>query len=97
MPHRMRKAPGDPLEVREHAVAPLIMETSEGGIEELAVIHRENLARKLEREAGYAFLERFQLCCRAGIGRQNGPHLSRIAQIAQVPVDPDHRRRINSW
>lgn len=32
---------GHALEVGEHAIAPLGMETIEGGIEELAVIHRQ--------------------------------------------------------
>ena len=39
----MREPAGDALEVGEDAVAPLVMQAVEGGTEELAVIHREDL------------------------------------------------------
>src|SRR6202035_5791423 len=41
MPGRVGKPAGDPLEVRENPVAPLVMQAVEGGAEELAVIHRK--------------------------------------------------------
>ena len=41
MPHRMREPAGDPLEVGENPVTPLIMQAAEGGTEEFAVIHRK--------------------------------------------------------
>jgi hypothetical protein len=37
----MREPAGNPLEVGENPVAPLIVKAIQGGIEELAVIHRE--------------------------------------------------------
>jgi hypothetical protein len=36
----MREPAGDPFEVGENAVAPLVMKAVEGGTEEFAVIHR---------------------------------------------------------
>jgi hypothetical protein len=41
VPGRMRKPARDALEVGEHAVAALLMQGIEGGIEEFAVIHRK--------------------------------------------------------
>src|SRR5262249_22185284 len=40
VPDGVREAAGDPFEVSEDAVASLVMQTIEGGTEELAVIHR---------------------------------------------------------
>jgi hypothetical protein len=60
MPHRVREPACDPLEIGENPVAPLIMQAAEGGTEELAVIHRKNLERKLGPTWRRAFLERFQ-------------------------------------
>jgi hypothetical protein len=37
----MREPPGDPFEVGEDAVAPLVMQSGEGGVEEFVVIHRK--------------------------------------------------------
>jgi hypothetical protein len=37
----MRKAAGEPLEVGEHTVAPLVMQATKGGTEKLAVIHHK--------------------------------------------------------
>jgi hypothetical protein len=54
----MREPAGDALEVGEHAVAALGVETIEGGIEELAVIHRQKPATE---PRGSIFLELFQL------------------------------------
>src|SRR4029450_6919247 len=68
MPHRMREPAGDPLEVGENPVAPLIMQAVEGGREEAAVIHRKNLNGSCNRGRLGPYLERFQDCCRAGIG-----------------------------
>src|SRR5258708_602797 len=48
MPHRMWKPPRDTLKIGKTPVTPLIMEAVEGGTEELAVIHRENLKRSLK-------------------------------------------------
>jgi hypothetical protein len=59
VPDRVREASGDALEIGENAVAPLVMEATEGGTEELAVIHRKTWNR---REFDL-FLERFQLSC----------------------------------
>jgi hypothetical protein len=59
MPDCVREAPGDAFEISEDAVAPLIMETTEGGTEKLAVIHRKTWNRR----AFGLFLERFQLGC----------------------------------
>ena len=56
----MRKPARDPLEIGENPVAPLVMQAVEGGTEELAVIHRKTLERKLKPERLRAFLERFQ-------------------------------------
>jgi hypothetical protein len=50
MPNRMRESAGDPLEVGEDPIAPLIMQAVEGGREEPAVIHRKNLKPKLGLE-----------------------------------------------
>ena len=55
VPHRMRKPAGDPLEVGENPVAAFIMQAIEGGTEELAVIHGENLERNLRPEAAGSF------------------------------------------
>ena len=41
MPDGVRKPAGDPLEIGENAIAPLVMQAIEGGTEELAVIHHE--------------------------------------------------------
>ena len=41
MPHRVREPARDPLEIGENPVAPLVMQTAEGGAEEFAVIHRK--------------------------------------------------------
>jgi hypothetical protein len=41
MPHRVREAACDPLEIGEYPIAPLVMQTVEGDSEELAVIHRK--------------------------------------------------------
>ena len=41
VPERMREPAGDPFEVGENAVAPLVMQAVEGGTEEFAVIHRK--------------------------------------------------------
>src|SRR6202000_1703511 len=41
VPHRMREAACDPLEIGKHAIAAFVMEAVEGGTEELAVIHRQ--------------------------------------------------------
>jgi hypothetical protein len=49
----MRKPAGKAFEVGEDAVAPLIMQTAEGGTEELAVIHRKNLERGPRRIAPF--------------------------------------------
>ena len=46
MPGRVREPAGDPFQVGEDAVAPLVMQAAEGGSEVLAVIHRENLERE---------------------------------------------------
>jgi hypothetical protein len=67
----MRESAGNALEVGKDAVAPLVMKATKGGTEELAVIHRKDLASDLRTGAGRpleTFLERFQLGCRAGIG-----------------------------
>jgi len=56
----MRESAGDPLEVGENPVAPLIMQAVEGGRKEPVVIHRKNLKRKLELEARNPYLEPFQ-------------------------------------
>jgi hypothetical protein len=37
----MREAARDPLEIGENAVAPLVMQAAEGGVEEFAVIHHK--------------------------------------------------------
>jgi hypothetical protein len=39
----MRKSPRNALQIGENAVAPFIMQTVEGGAEELGVVHRKNL------------------------------------------------------
>ena len=59
VPDRMRKPAGDPLEIGEHAVAPLVMQAAEGGTEELAVIHRQNLKRSLRPEPVRALFRAF--------------------------------------
>src|SRR5258705_4563251 len=59
MPHRMGESAGDPLEVGEYPIAPLIVQAAEGGSEERAVIHRKTWNRSLAG-AAQAFLERFQ-------------------------------------
>jgi hypothetical protein len=41
VPERVREPAGDPFEVGENPVAPLVMQAVEGGTEKLAVIHRE--------------------------------------------------------
>src|SRR5438309_9424610 len=41
VPHRVREATGDALEIGENPVAPLVMQAVEGGTEELAIIHRK--------------------------------------------------------
>src|SRR5437868_9942557 len=41
MPDRVREAAGDPFEVGENAVAPLVMQAVEGGTEKFAVIHHK--------------------------------------------------------
>src|SRR6266436_272530 len=66
MPRRMREPAGDALEVGENPVAPLLMQAVKGDTEELAVIHRKNLKQDVMPERSKPFLERFQLCCRAG-------------------------------
>jgi hypothetical protein len=43
------------------------MQAVESGPEELAVVHRKNLRRRLELERRAVFLERFYNYCRAGI------------------------------
>jgi hypothetical protein len=63
----MREPAGDALEIGEHTVAPLIMQAIKGGTEKLVVIHRKDLEPEWNLET---FLERFQLGCRAEIGRQ---------------------------
>src|SRR5665647_1823865 len=50
MPHRMREPARDPFEIGEYPIAPLIMQTVEGGTEELAVIHHKNLERNVKPE-----------------------------------------------
>src|SRR6185437_2418494 len=46
MPHRVGKPAGDALEICEYAVAAFVMESAEGGIEKLAVIHRKAWNRR---------------------------------------------------
>ena len=41
MPDRVREAAGDPFEIGENAVTPLVMQAVEGGVEEFIVIHRK--------------------------------------------------------
>src|SRR5579871_5301391 len=41
MPHRVWETAGETFEVRENAVAPLVMQAVEGGTEELVVFHRK--------------------------------------------------------
>jgi hypothetical protein len=41
----MGKPSRDPLQIGEHAVTPLVMQEAEGGLKELAVIHRKNPKR----------------------------------------------------
>ena len=41
MPHRIREAARNSLQIGENPVAPLVMQAAEGGTEELAVIHRK--------------------------------------------------------
>ncbi|MEY9172082.1 hypothetical protein ABIF15_003314 [Bradyrhizobium elkanii] len=60
MPGRVREAACDPLEVGEHPVAPLVVQAVEGGIEELAVIHRQTQKAEPDRNDCF-FLELFQL------------------------------------
>src|ERR1700730_2881562 len=46
MPGGVGKSAGDPLEVRENPVAPLVVQAAEGGAEEFAVIHRGTWKRR---------------------------------------------------
>ena len=39
MPDGLREPAGDPLQIREHAIAPLVMQTVQGGIEKGLVVH----------------------------------------------------------
>jgi hypothetical protein len=60
----MREPAGDPLEIGENPVAPLVMQAAEGGAEKLAVVHRKSWERELAGAAGlgkFAFLELFQV------------------------------------
>src|SRR5690349_19565114 len=50
MPDGMRKPSGDPLEIGENPVAPLIMEATKGGTEILAVVHRKS--RQFDARSG---------------------------------------------
>ncbi len=72
MPHRMRETAGDAFEVGEDAVTPLVMQATKGGVEELAVIHRKTWSGELGPSWSYTVLERFQVYCRAEIGRHVG-------------------------
>src|SRR3954452_6661097 len=51
VPERMREPAGNALEIGEHAVAPLGVETIKGGIEELGVIHRQTCSGTDQRPA----------------------------------------------
>src|ERR1700733_4541143 len=54
MPDRVREPGGDPLEVGEDAVAPLVMQAAEGGAEVLAVIHRKKPGTGGWNRGGYS-------------------------------------------
>ncbi len=65
VPHGMGKPAGEPLQIGEDAIAPLVMQTVEGGTEELIVIHRKSRTEpERNRLRTGAFLELFQVGCR---------------------------------
>jgi len=55
MPDRVRKAARDAFEVGEHAIAPLFVKATEGGIEELTVIHRKTRRAREGNRGGSLF------------------------------------------
>src|SRR6185437_2682596 len=55
MPHRMREAARNSLEIGENPVAPFVMQAAEGGTEELTVIHRNTCKGELRAGAPVLF------------------------------------------
>src|SRR6185437_3453771 len=55
MPHRMREAARNSLEIGENPVAPFVMQAAEGGTEELTVIHRNTCKGELRAGASDLF------------------------------------------
>src|SRR5476651_473486 len=64
MPQRMRKAPGDALQVGKHPVAAFVMQPVQGGCEKSVVIHT---IFYFPRTRASPFLEGFQGVCRGKI------------------------------